>query len=166
MYIETAYMRYGKGPSTLIDSTLALWVLSLSLFGQLKNDLEAMQEGEDQKVVTCHRKERVHVRLNRIKSDVADRKRIREALSTCLDAFNSEKHPPSSLVNIYTGKVVDDSAVNADDPIKIGSDQMNENERKLLKGFHGTIKKKVKGMAKASDICRQEVRYLQLPIQG
>ena len=50
LFIETTYMRYGKGPSgiigsTLNESTLAIWALSLSILGQFKSDLEAMQNG-------------------------------------------------------------------------------------------------------------------------
>ena len=55
---------------------------------------ETMQEEDVQKVVTCHKEES----LNRIKSDVADRKGIHETPSTCIDVFISDKHPPSSLV--------------------------------------------------------------------
>jgi hypothetical protein len=97
LFIETTYMRYGKGPSgiigsTLNDSTLAIWALSLSIFGQLKNDLEALQDGHVQKVVTYHKEER----HTRVKADAADRMKIRDALSMCIDIqqpnYKSSKH--------------------------------------------------------------------------
>ena len=40
--------------------------------------------------------------------------KIHEALSTCIDIFDHTSHPPSSIVNIFTGQVVDHTAVNVD----------------------------------------------------
>ena len=116
LFIETTYMRYGKGPSgiigsTLNDSTLAIRALSVSTLGQLSNDLAAMQNGKTQRVVTCHKEEQ----HTRVKADSDDRMKIREALSTCIGVFDSENHPTANLVNIYSGQVVDDDKVNVDD---------------------------------------------------
>ena len=144
-------MRYGKGPSgiigsTLNDSTLAIWALSISTLGQLSNDLATMQNGKTQTVVTCHKEEQ----HTRVKADSDDRMKIREALSTCIDVFDSEKHPTANLVNIYSGQVVDDDKVNVDDSINIGTKQWLEYESQWPTGFHNKLKKKVKPMSKAS----------------
>jgi len=65
--------------------------------------------------------------------------KIREALSTCIDIFDADTHPYSSLV---------DRTVNVDDAIKIGTDQWLQYERIWPNGFHDRLKK-VKGMSKA-----------------
>ena len=123
LFIETAYMRYGKGPSdiigsTLNDNTLAIWALSLGIFGQMRRNLETVQDGDVQNVITCHKEER----HTRIKTDNSDRNRIREALSSCIDIFDHESHPDDGLVNACSGQVITETAVNDDDSIKIGTE--------------------------------------------
>ena len=56
-------MQYGKGPSGIIDSTLnesavAIWALSLNIRGQLKNDLEILEVDDDPKEVACHKEKK------------------------------------------------------------------------------------------------------------
>lgn len=92
----------GKEPqvslgSTLNESTLAIWALSLSIFGQIKSELEAMQACEVQNGVT-RLKEENHPR---IKEDTANRLKILEIFSTCIDVFDDTSHSSSSLVNIF-----------------------------------------------------------------
>ena len=94
-------MRHDHGPavivgSTLNESTLAIWSLSHSTCAQLMNDLEVMKDGEEQNIVTSHKQER----QTRIKADAADRMRIHEAISTCIDVFENDKHPVKGLVDI------------------------------------------------------------------
>ena len=94
-------MRYGHGPagivgSTLNESTLAIWALSLSSCAQLMNDLKVMKDGE-QNIVTSHKEER----QTRIKADAADRMRIREAISTCIDVFENDKHQSRVLLTYF-----------------------------------------------------------------
>ena len=65
------------------ESTLAIWVLSHSTCAQLMNDLEAMEDGEEQYVVTSHKEEGIHA--SKLKADAADKMKIHEAMSTCID---------------------------------------------------------------------------------
>ena len=48
-FIESIYMRYGHGPGgfngfTLKPKTLAVWALSLNVFGLLQKDVDCMRE--------------------------------------------------------------------------------------------------------------------------
>ena len=68
LFIETTYMRYGKGPSgiigsTLNDNTLATWALSLGIVGQMRRNLEIVLDRDVQNVITWHKEER-HIRIN------------------------------------------------------------------------------------------------------
>ena len=74
------------------------WALFHSTCVQLMNDLEAMKDGEEQHVVTSHKEER----YTRIKADAVDRMRIREAVSTCIDVFQTDNHPVTGLVDIFS----------------------------------------------------------------
>ena len=38
--------------------------------------------------------------------------RILEAISTCIDVFENDKHPVKGLVDIFSGRVVDEATVN------------------------------------------------------
>ena len=62
------------------------------------------------------------------RADSDDRMKIREALSTCIDVFDPEQHPTTSLENIYSGYIADDT-VHVHDSIDIGTDQWLEYER-------------------------------------
>ena len=84
-----------------------------------------MQNDEVQKVVTCHKEER----YTRIKEDAADRQKIRDTMSTCIDVFDGEHHPTTKLVNIFTGHIADNEAVNVDMSVKIGTEQWHEYEK-------------------------------------
>ena len=100
-------MRYGHGPagnvgSTMNESTLAIWALSQSTCAQLMNNLKAMKDGEEQYVVTSHKEERHTC----IKADAADRMKIHEAVSTCIDVFENDKHPVNGDVDIFSGRVI------------------------------------------------------------
>ena len=86
-------------------------------------------------------------RATRMKADSADRLKIREALSTCIDVFDSETHRHDSLINIFSGQIVDDKSVNADESVKIGTEQWSEYEKHWPQGFHCKISKKVKSMS-------------------
>jgi hypothetical protein len=151
LFIETTYMRYGHGPagivgSTLNESTLAIWALSHSTCAQVMNDLEAMKDGEEQRVVTSHKEER----HTRIKADTADRMKIREAVSTCIDVFESGEHPVVGIVDIFSGRVVDDAALNVHNSLQIGTSQWLEYEGQWPAGFHKRLTKRVKTMAAAT----------------
>ena len=68
-------------------------------------------------MVTWHKEERP----KRVTADSADRLKIREALASCIDVFDSDMHPPGSLVNIFSGQVVEDKDINVDESLIIGS---------------------------------------------
>ena len=65
--------------------------------------------------------------------------KICEALSTCIDIFDHDKHPKTCLVNIFSGQVVDDKGLNVDDSIKVGTEQWHEFEKQWPAGFHNKI---------------------------
>ena len=104
LFIETTYMRYGHGPSgitgsTLNESTLVIWAFSHSTMTQLTNYLQEIKEGALETVVCTHKEER----HKRIKEDSADRAKLRETLSTCIDIMDTSKYPESGLINVFSG---------------------------------------------------------------
>jgi len=56
-----------------------------------------------------------------IKTDGVDKTKIHEAVSTCIDMFESDKHPVNRLAGIFSGRIFDDAAVNIHNPEKIGA---------------------------------------------
>ena len=81
MYIESTFMRYGHASGgltglTLKPSAVARWALSLHICSQLRGDLVAMKEGQDNKIVTTHKEET----QGRLASDSSDRQKILNAL--------------------------------------------------------------------------------------
>ena len=66
------------------------------------------QRRDIQIVVTTHKEERHAL----IKEDVADRAMIQETLLTCIDILDTSKHPETGLLNVFSGRVIDDSTVN------------------------------------------------------
>ncbi|KAL8585757.1 hypothetical protein ACOMHN_040539 [Nucella lapillus] len=123
-FIETTYMRYGHGPSGIIgsslnESTLAIWAFSHSTLTQIYNDMETLKEGQEDVVVTTHKEER----QSRIKDDASDKAKILERLSTCIDILDTSKHPETGLVNVYSGRIIDDHTVNVHEAVKIGTEQ-------------------------------------------
>ena len=105
-------------------------------------NLEEMQNSEVQKVVTCHKERYTH-----IQEDAADRQKIRDTLSICIDVFDGDKHPATSLVNIFTCHIADNKAVNVDMSVKIGTEQWHEYEKQWPTGFHSNLSKTVKAMS-------------------
>jgi len=95
---------------------------------------------------TSHKEER----HTRIKADAADRMKIHEAVSTCIDIFENDKHPDNGLVDIFSGRVVDDAGVNVYNSVEIGISQCIEYERQWPAGFYQKLPKKVKTMAAAT----------------
>ena len=86
--------------STLNESTLAIWAFSHSTLTQIMHDLKDMKdERETRSAIIFHKEEQT----SRLREDAVDRKKLREALSTCIDVFDTSKHPESGLINIYSG---------------------------------------------------------------
>ncbi|KAL8560458.1 hypothetical protein ACOMHN_054361 [Nucella lapillus] len=147
-FIETTYMRYGHGPSGIIgsslnESTLAIWVFSHSTLTQIYNDMETLKEGQEDVVVTTHKEER----QSRINDDASDRAKIQERLSTCIDILDTSKHPKTGLVNVYSGRIIDDPTVNVHEAVKIGTEQQKAFEGKWPASFHLKLKRRVKNIA-------------------
>jgi len=143
-------MRYGHGlsgivGSTLNESTLAIWAFSHSTLTQMSNDMETLDERQVDAIVTTHKEER----QSRIKEDAADRAKIQERLSTSIDILDTSKHPETGLVNVYSGRVIDDPAVNLNvhEAVKIGTEEKKAFEDEWPASFHRKLKKKVKNIA-------------------
>ena len=105
MYIESTFMRYGHSPGgiigiTLKPSTLKRWALSLHLCSQIVKDVSEMKDESRKVSVTVHKKEMPA----RKQSDAADREKLRERLTTCIDPLNPDDHP-NHLVNVVSGKL-------------------------------------------------------------
>ena len=94
------------------------WALSLHTCSQLRGDLLAMKDTQNNKTTTTHKEEAP----GRMKSDASDRQKINEALQNYIDPLATDTHPPG-LLNVVTGIHATDN-VNADEYIKIGREQM------------------------------------------
>ena len=76
-----------------------------------------------------------------------DRLKIREAVSTCIDVFDTDKHSNTGLVDLYSGKVVQDPNLNVDQALDVGTAQMLDYESRWPLGFYRKLLKNVKTMA-------------------
>ena len=92
---------------------------------------------ESRKVsVTVHKEEMPA----RKQSDAADREKLRERLTTCIDPSNPDDHP-NHLVNVVSGKIAA-AAVNVDTATSVGTKMMIEYESQWPSSFHKPISKK------------------------
>lgn len=157
IFIETTYMRYGHSPSeifgsSLNESTRGVWAFSHSTLIQSMHDLQDMKEGrETRPAIIFHKEEQ-----NRLREDAVNRKKLREALSTCIDVFDTSKHPESSLnicsdpessLNICSGYVLTDPLVNVHNAVDIGEAEHQHFEKHLITDFHKKLKKRIKNMS-------------------
>ena len=94
-------------------------------------------------VVTTHKEEC----QSRIKEDAADRAKIQERLSTCIDILDTSQHPKTGLVNVYSGRIIDDPTVNVHEAVKIGTEEQTAFEGEWPASFHLKLKKRVKNIA-------------------
>lgn len=159
MYIETTFMRYGKGPGGLIGitlkpSTVTRWALSLHICSLLLQDISSMTDEHAGDTVTHHKEEMP----SRIVSDAKDRGKLRNKLSTSVDPLHPASHP-KGLVNIVTGRIAP-ANVNVPDSLGIGLAQMQEFESSWPKGFHDVIPKKVLTMA----VTKKHISVDQTPV--
>jgi len=60
--------------------------------------------------------------------------------------LQSDKHPVNGLVDIFSGRVVDDAVVDVHKFVEIGTTQWLDYEREWAVGFHKKLTKKVKTM--------------------
>ena len=140
MFIETTFMRYGKGKHGIIGITLnpeALksWALSLHVCGQIVADVAEMRGDESvARQVSVHKEEG----KPRIKSDAKDRQDIRVKLAQCIPPLDHQQHPEGSFVNIVTERVQSSSTVNVHKAIEIGS--MRNLQQLCLQAFIARLK--------------------------
>ena len=151
MFIETTFMRYGKGKHGIIGITLSpealkSWALSLHvcMSGQMAADVAEMRGDESvARQANIHKEEG----KSRINCDLKDRQDIRQKMAQCIPPLDHQQHPEGSLVNIVTGKVQSALIVNAHNSIDIGSKQSKEFREALPQGFHNKIERKITSMA-------------------
>lgn len=145
MYIETTFMRYGHGPGALVGITLnpsatRRWALSLHIRSRLIKDLSNMRDANlSSNEVTVHKEEKI-------------REKIREKLQTCIDPLNPDGHC-DGIVDIASGRI-SPAAVNVDNAISLGEDQMRKYQESWPEGFHAPLSSNVKTMT----ICRKRVK--------
>ena len=159
MMIETTYMKFGKGPSGIIGQTtkprtLQIWAKSQHACSEVLQSLDQIRE-KDRKTITAHKEENA----GRIKTDQADKLKLRNFLQTCFYPFDVSNHPeavsiaekvdkdkdqetPKAICNIYTGQIAE-STVNVDDSVEKGKKQMTEFLKTLPGGFRSTLSKTV-----------------------
>ncbi len=136
-------MRYGKGPGGLIGLTLneqsvKKWAYGLHICTEIIRDLAEMRSNDDSKDVLVHKEEMP----SRLKSDNCDRSKIRIKLEQCINPLEPTQHP-ANLVNVSTGYINKSNAVNVEQAIDIGCQQMQTFVENFPDCFHKTISKQV-----------------------
>ena len=119
MFIESTFIRCGHEAGGLVGVTLkpsavSRWALSLHICSQLRVDLASLKDREPECSTTVYKEES----QSRIRSDSADRQKIRETLSTFMDPLDPSNHP-SGIVNVANG-LVSSTSVNVDSSVTIG----------------------------------------------
>ena len=97
--------------------------------------LEEMRDPDASNVQMTHKEEA----LARMKSDEVDRRALRDKLAMCIDPLNTEEHP-RGLVNIVTGEVMTNDAINVDQTVDLGKKQLEEFEAGWPENFHTPVK--------------------------
>ena len=153
MYIETTFMRYGKGPKGIIGITLKpsavrRWAFSMHVCCQVANDVATMTESQKTEGVSSHKEENPA----RVKSDGSDRQNIRRKLEMSMDPLDPTDHP-DEIVNIVSGRMAPNS-VNVDKAVEIGKAQMVHFEESWPSGFNTPIPQSIVTMAVAEKSVR------------
>lgn len=141
-FIETTWMKRGKGPSGIIGvtqnpQTVATWSYSQHAVITLTGDLQTMTE-EDRTPKLVHKEES----NGRIKTDAQDRQSICSTLLDCVDPMDPDSHPDGALMNVVTGAIAQQD-VNIDRALILGQEQMEASESSWPEGFYNPIKKRV-----------------------
>ena len=110
--------------------------------GQMANDVAELDNHQDH-VVMRHKEERPI----RITDDSRDRHSLREAIASCIDVFDVDKRPENAVLDIFTGRVINDPAVNVCNVLETGTSQMRAYESCWPGGFHTSLSKKVNTIA-------------------
>ncbi len=145
MFIETTFMRFGKGKQgilgiTLKPEALKTWALSLHVCGTIASDMASLRDRDDTSQ-EFHKEEGTA----RIKNDAEDRKGIRNKLSQCINPLDPTQHP-DGIVNIVSGKIGPQN-VNVHETITLGTIQRDEFDKSLPGAFHEPIEKRAVTMA-------------------
>ena len=98
MYIETTFMRYGKGPRGIIrvtmrPETLKKWAFSMHICSGILQDLSDMTDDSRADEATSHKEEKP----SRIRSDAQYRENIKKTLEACIDPFQLPGQKGSTL---------------------------------------------------------------------
>ena len=146
IFIETTFMRYGKGPGCLVGvtlkpSTVKRWALSLHTTSRVESDIDEMRYVQRTREETTHKEEM----SGRIASDANDRGDIQQKLEMCIDPFNSDNHP-DGIVNIVTGRIAPD-IVNVDNSVAMGKEQMKQFDTGWPATFYEPLSNKVVTMS-------------------
>ena len=146
MYIETTFMRYGKGPKGIIGITLKpsavrRWAFSMHVCCRVANDVAKITQRRTSVEVSSHKEENPA----RVKSDGKDRQNIRAKLEMSTDPLDPNDHP-DEIMNIVSGRIAP-SSVNVDKSVEIGKAQMVLFEENWPSGFYATIPKQIVTMA-------------------
>lgn len=75
----------------------------------------------------------------RISNDAIDRHKIRDRLDVCINPLKPEEHP-NGLVNIATGEVMTNEAINVEKSVEIGKKQQEEFEASWPDSFYNPVK--------------------------
>ena len=141
-FIETTWMKRGKGPSGVIGNTqnpqtVATWSYSQHAVVTLMGDLNMMTD-EDSLPKLKHKEETT----GRINSDTQDRESLHHTLSECIDPMDPGSHRDGSLINIVTGAIAP-ANVNIDEAVSQGQEQLETFESSWPEGFYNNIKQQV-----------------------
>ena len=144
MFIETSFMRYGKGARRLIGLTLneklvKKWAYGLHICTEIIHDLEEMRTKNDHKNIQVHKEEMP----TRVKSHGCDCEKIRIKLEQFINPLEPTQHP-TSLVNVSTGYITKDNAVNVEKAVELGCQQIKSFVKGLPSSFHKAIPKQVR----------------------
>ena len=139
MFIETSFMRYGKGAGglkglTLSPKSVKVWAYSLHSCTVLLHDLDIMCEQNKTEHETFHKEEMPA----RIKSDAKDREKVRRKLEQCIHPLDT-KNQPKELVNVASGYINNDVSINVEEAVSIGCKQLRCFIEKLPQGFYDNI---------------------------
>lgn len=145
MYIESTFMRYGHSQGGLTGLTLSgsatqRWALSLHACSVLEHDLQVMRDRVDQPP-RYHKEESA----GRMRTDAADRLKLKQKLEHCIDPLDPTGHP-EELFNVVTGQVAS-TASNVHKALELGKESLHAYEKKLPDGFHAPISCPVTTMA-------------------
>ena len=120
-FIETTWMKRGKGPSGVIGNTqnpqtVATWSYSQHAVVTLMGDLQLMTK--DDSMPKLKHKEETSGRIN---SDAQDRESPHHTLSECIDPMDPDSHPDGTLINIVTGAIAP-ANVNIEKAVSLGQE--------------------------------------------